>query len=63
MAPSRTLWWKGEENAGLTSLWQLMQSCGSFIFNILMVEKPGFSAFAVVTRTFELARFLPDVLE
>jgi hypothetical protein len=28
-----------------------------------MVEKPGFSAFGVVTNAFELARFLPVVFE
>src|SRR5260370_42297655 len=40
-----------------------MQSCGSFIFNILTVAKPGFSAFGVVTSTFEPARFFPVMTE
>jgi hypothetical protein len=40
-----------------------VQRIGSFAFSILTVEKPGFSALAVVTSAFELARFLPTVFE
>src|SRR5258708_18800980 len=40
-----------------------MQSCGSPIFNILIVDTPGFSAFAGITKVFEPAAFLPVVTE
>jgi hypothetical protein len=40
-----------------------MQSWGSFAFNIRVVENPGFSAFAVVGKTFELATLAPTLFE
>src|ERR1041384_6620597 len=63
MAPSRTLWWNGAVNCGLTSLWQLVHSCGSLAFNRASVATPGFSALAVVTNMFELATLRPAIVE
>src|ERR1043166_5195811 len=44
-------------NAGFTSLWQPRQSCGSPVFCMRIVAKPGFSWFTGLISTFEPGLF------